>query len=187
MGKISKRKKQIFIRTIVFVVIIQIVLLVFLAFLLVNTTNATTENTSVLDVEILDVIVSDGSNKLTTVYLKTPVGYYRTDWKTYDKEIYNPINNKELEKSLTEEPLITLTVLNNSKKSSILYGDTMSVVDIRSDSAVYYDIANYNQWQKENRFVLFVAFSMVEIVLIIVSIFQLYLNNPFYNKKTKKK
>ena len=98
MGKISKRKKQIFIRTIVFVVIIQIVLLVFLAFLLVNTTNATTENTSVLDVEILDVIVSDGSNKLTTVYLKTPVGYYRTDWKTYDKEIYNPINNKELEK-----------------------------------------------------------------------------------------
>ena len=167
MGKITKRKRRIFKRVVVFSIVIQMALLVLFAALLVNTTNATSKNTNVLDVKILDVIISDGSNQLTTVYLKTPIGYYRTDWKIYDKQIYNPINGKDLEKSLTDEPLITLTILKNSKKSSIFHGDTMTAVDIRSESTVYYDIANYNQWQKENRIVLIVAFIVVEIIVIL--------------------
>lgn len=186
MGKVSKRKKQKFIRVIIFTIVIQIVLLASFTYFLFKATNATLENTSVIDVKILDVFISDGSNKLATVYLETPAGYYRTDWKTYDKQIYNPINGKDLEKSLTDEPLITLTILKNSKKSSIFYGDTMTAVDIRSESTVYYDIANYNQWQKENRIILFVVFAIAEIALIIASAFQIYLNYPYYHKRKKR-
>lgn len=187
MSKVSKRKKQKFIRIIVFIIVMQIVLLASFTSLLFMATNATPENTSVIDVKILDVIISGGSNKLTTVYLETPTGYYRTDWKIYDKKICGPIDSEEFEKSLTEESSITLTVLDNSQKESVLYGETMCVVDVRSGSTIYYDITNYNEWQKENRVVLLVAFACVEVVVIIASIFQLHLNIPFQHKTRKKK
>lgn len=185
MGKVSKRKKQKFIRVIILAIVIQIVLLASFTYFLFKATNATLENTSVIDVKILDVFISDGSNKLATVYLETPAGYYRTDWKTYDKKNYSLIESEELEKNLTKESSITLTVLDNSQKSSILYGETMYAVDIRNDSTVYYDITNYNEWQKENRIVLIVAFIVVEIIVILLSAFQVYLNYPYYHKKKK--
>lgn len=118
--RISNRKRkqvrQIFIRF----VLIQICIVILFLFTFYKTSKADSQNTYTINIQIVDVIVSDGSNQLPTVYLETPIGYYRTDWKTYDEKIYNPINSRELKKSLTEEQLITLTVLDNSDRKSVV-------------------------------------------------------------------
>ncbi len=185
MGKISKKKKQEFIRVITFVVVLQVVLISLFTIMLSDTQKAKKDNTYILDTRITDVKVKDIPNKLTTLYLNTPVDSYRITWKVYE-ETYNFVSFENLRKDLMEDSSLKITVLEKSKKYSAMYGETLQVVDIRSDETVYFDVTNYNQWQKSNRIILFFTFAIVEMALITVSVFLIYLNNPFYNKKKKR-
>ena len=185
MGEISKRKKQKFTRVIVFAIALQLILVSAFAIMLYGIQNATTDNTYVLETEITDVKISDGSNKLTMLYFDTDENSYRITWRVYE-ESYDFDSFDKLKKDLIEDSSLKITVVDNSEKHSSVYGETLQVVDIRSDSAIYYDIANYNQWQNENRIILFVVFAIAEIALIVASVFQIYLNYPFYHKKKKK-
>lgn len=182
MAKVSKNKKQKFIRVIIFAIVIQLLLISVFTIMMIDTQKATKDNTYILDTKITDVKVKDVPNKLTTLYLNTPKDSYRITWKVYE-ETYNFVSFENLRKDLMEDSAVKITVLKNSKKHSAMHGEALQVVDIRSDSTVYFDVANYNQWQNSNRTILFVTFAIVEIVLIIVSVFQMYLNNPYYYKK----
>ncbi len=182
MDKVSKRKKQKFIRVIVFVTAIQLLLIAVFTIMLIDTQKATKDNTYILDTKITDVKVKDIPNKLTTLYLNTPKDLYRITWKVYE-ETYNLVSFENLRNDLMEDSSIKITVLEKSKKYSTMYGETLQVVDIRSNDSVYFDVANYNQWQNSNRTILLVVFAIVEIALIIVSVFQIYLNDPYYRKK----
>lgn len=171
----SNKKRKKFIQTFIQFILIELLIVILFLFTFYNTSKANTQNTHTIDTSIIDVVVCDGSNKLATVYLETPMGFYKTDWKTYDKKNDNPFNSEELKNSLTEEQSTTLTVLNNSKKTSVLYGNTMTVVDIRSESTVYYDMADYNQWQTENRIITIIFSVFVEVIIVVWFSFKMFL------------
>ena len=171
---ISKRKNKRCIKIIIWFIIIEIITLNVFVFAICDTTTANAQNTYQVKTEITDIQIKDIPNKNSMLYLKTPNNSYRLVWKNYD-ENSKMADINYVKNQLSTETDVVFTVLKDSEKASVVYGDTLQVVDIQSDTTTYYDIINYNQWQNNNRIVIIAFFVLVEIILIIIFIITLLL------------
>lgn len=126
-------------------IVCNLILLLCFVWMIVTTQQATTANTYSLEATIVDSYIRNIPSRADKVYFKTSEGDFWITWNTGDKYINSFVDE------ISDEPSVCLIVLNNSYDFIITGHEMKEVVDIRSDTRIYYSATDYNKSQKDNR------------------------------------
>ena len=154
--------------------ICELIWMLVFSMLFFSTKQATPQNTHFVDTKIIDVNTNYLQRNGYTVYLQTREQSYFIDWISYN-ESYSERNPNNALKGLIDESRVMLTCLNAPKKTIFSNNKIFEVVDVRTESKIYYNIDDYNKSMKENRVWGFIPLSIFWLFFTGVFAFVIYL------------
>ncbi len=184
LSRISSVKRKKIARIFKNFALLQIIAIILLCLVFLTKKTANDDNTYNLDVQIVDIAIDTVPNGVDIVYFKTQDSKYMTYWKKYDTN-YQSKDFQNFKYDILNESVITITVLKNSESIHPLWHGYETVVDIRSDACIYYDICDYNRWQKNERIAGVCAVIIYEIVIDVIYGIIFYTNQEDIKRSIK--
>lgn len=139
-----------------------------------STKQATPQNTHIVNTKIIDINTDYLQRNGYTVYLQTTEESYFINWVSYN-ESYSERNPDNALKGLINEYSVRITCLNAPKKTIFPNNNILEIVDIRTESKIYFNIDDYNKSMKENRVFGFIPLFIFWLLFTGVFIFIIYL------------